>query len=96
MNRFFATLVALCLTALPIAGWAIDESAVIKIAEEAAGCDSGKSCETRARLEKGQWILIVSTIYGRRENGEPIFKPGGWVGFTIDQEGKIVNRTPGR
>ena len=89
-------LIASVLCLIPMTGWAIDEGAARKIAEEAAGCGAEKSCETRARLEHDEWILIVSTIYGYRETGEPIFKPGGWIGFTIDQDGKIVDRMPGR
>lgn len=95
MNKHIIRLILFCLTALSFSVWAIDESAVIKIAEQAAGCGVEKSCETRASTQGGQWIVIVSTIYGHRENGEPIFKPGGWVGFTLDQEGNIVGTMPG-
>lgn len=96
MNRFLVALPPLCLAMMPMASWAIDELAARKISEDAAGCAAVKPCETRARFENGQWVLNVSTIYGYRENGEPFFKPGGWVGFTINNNGKIVHRMPGR
>lgn len=96
MKNSLAALLAMHLGLLPIVSYAIDESTARKIAEKAAGCDHAKICETRARIENNQWHLIISTIYGYRENGEPIFKPGGWVGFTISQDGMVLNRQPGR
>lgn len=96
VNRFFIIGLALYLAmVLPSVSWAIDEAAARKIAEDAAGCSSTQPCQTRARFDNGQWVLVVWFIYGYRDNGEPIFTPGGWVGFTINQEGLIVDRIPG-
>jgi hypothetical protein len=92
MNRLFF---ALLLTMLPICSWAIDEMAAREIAEKEAGCGSAQSCQTRARLDKDRWVMVVWFIYGYRENGEPILKPGGWVGITVNQDGKITEKLPG-
>ena len=78
-----------------VSSWAIEKPEAISIAEKAAGCNEQKPCLTRARLLKGNWSIIVSFIYGRRDNGEPIMVPGGWVGYTIYQDGKIIDKMPG-
>jgi len=75
--------------------YAIDEAGAKAIAEKAAGCNKDTPCETKANPDKNQWIVSVSFIYGYQKNGSPIFKPGGWIGFTISQDGKIVNKYEG-
>ncbi|MEW6329986.1 MAG: hypothetical protein AB1560_00860 [Pseudomonadota bacterium] len=92
MNRL---LIVLLLTMLPIRSWAIDEMAAREIAEKEAGCSSAQPCQTRARLDKDRWVMVVWFIHGYRENGEPVLKPGGWVGITVSQDGKITEKVPG-
>lgn len=92
MRRLF---IVLLLSVAPSMGWAIDEPTARKIAEEAAGCGPKQPCQTRARFEKGNWLLVVWFVYGFRENKEPILKPGGWVGITVNQDGKVVEKVPG-
>lgn len=87
---------AVLMAALPLSGWAIDEAAAIRIAEQASGCGPSRPCQSRTYLKDGKWITVVSFIYGLRDSGEPIFKPGGWVGITVDEDGKVVDTAPGR
>jgi hypothetical protein len=75
--------------------YAIDAAGAKAIAEKAAGCNKEIPCETKAHLDKNQWIVSVSYIYGYQKDGSPIFKPGGWTGFTISQDGKIEHRFEG-
>jgi hypothetical protein len=75
--------------------YALDEVGAKAIAEKAAGCNKETPCETKAHIENNQWIVSVSFIYGYQKDGSPIFKPGGWTGFTISQDGKIINRLEG-
>ena len=97
MQRIVKFILIICLGILPMMSWAIDEVKAKQIAEQAAGCGPDKICDTRARmLEDERWTVIVWFVYGYRDNGEPIFVPGGWVGFTISKDGKIVDKTPGR
>lgn len=95
MNKYSVIPGLLFLTMLSAPAWGIDEAAARHIAEQAAGCDPERICETRASLVGEQWIVIVSTVYGHRKNGEAIFKPGAWVGYTLDQKGNIVSTMPG-
>jgi len=38
--------------------------------------------------------MVVSYIYGYRENGEPIFTRGDWVEFTVSKDGKMKDNVP--
>lgn len=40
-------------------------------------------------------FIVVWFTDGYRDNGEPILKPGSWIGFTLNQDGKILETTPG-
>jgi hypothetical protein len=92
MNRLLS---GVMLALLPIAGWAIDATTAREIAERAAGCGPIVPCETRVRFDNDKWVTVVSIIHGYRDNGKPIMKPGSWIGITIDQQGKIVDKLPG-
>ena len=97
MRRPLSTLLAafLC-SAIATESWAIEEATAKSIAENAAGCNESKKCQTSASIQEGKWELMVWFVYGYRENGEPILKPGGWVGFTISQAGVVLERTVGK
>lgn len=85
----------LILTLLPAHADMIDQLEAIKIAESDAGCDRSKICQFDASsLEKG-WYIIVRTVYGYRENGDPVLKPE-WVGYLISSEGELLDKKPGR
>lgn len=92
MKRVFA---GLLLAALPLCSWAIDEAEAMRIAENAAGCGPNRPCQSRTYLKDGRWITVVSFIYGVRDDGQPILKPGGWVGIAVDEDGKVVEKMPG-
>lgn len=94
LNSMTRLLIALLLNTWPTVSWAIDETAARTIAEQAAGCSATQPCQTRARFEEGKWVIVVWLIYGYRGNGEPILKPGGWIRYTIDQDGKIEDPMP--
>lgn len=73
----------------------ISKEEVIKIALHEAGCNSSADCDVQAKLENGKWVCLVSFVVGRTPKGEPEFKPGQWLGLTIDTQGKVLARVPG-
>lgn len=73
----------------------ISKEEVVRIALREAGCNSSEDCDVQARFENGKWVCLVSFIVGRTPKGEPEFKPGQWLGLTIDTQGKVVTRIPG-
>ena len=96
MKRLLGSILAIGLVLISTPAFSISETEAILLAKELSGCGEVKKCQIRAQLKNDQWIMIVSTIYGYRQNGKPVFKPGGWVGFTLSQEGKLLHKMPGR
>lgn len=77
MRASIKTLLCAVLVLPAATGWAIEKPEAISIAEQAAGCSKQQVCQSRARPLKGNWSVVVSYIYGYRDNGEPVFVPGG-------------------
>jgi hypothetical protein len=73
----------------------ITKEEATRIALTAAGCKKSDDCIAKGRLDRNQWVFVITFVEGRDAAGKPIVKPGGWMGITLDFQGHVMNRMPG-
>ena len=74
---------------------AITKEAATRIALATAGCKKTDDCIAKGRFDHGKWIFSVTYVSGRDAKGEPLIKPGGWMGVTLDSQGHVIDTMPG-
>lgn len=67
-----------------------------RIALTAAGCKKPEDCIASGRLDHDKWVFVIVFIEGRDAAGDFPTKPNGWTQVTVDSQGHVLGRMPGR
>jgi hypothetical protein len=73
----------------------ITKEEATRLALAAAGCKNPANCIARGYFKNDQWIFSITFVESRDASGNPLIRPGGWMGITLDAKGNVVEKMPG-
>lgn len=74
----------------------ISKAEATRIALTAAGCKKPEDCIASGRLDHDKWVFVIVFIEGRDAAGDFLTKPNGWTEITVDSQGHVIGRMPGK
>jgi hypothetical protein len=83
----------ICYSQSPPAG--ISKAEATRVALAAAGCKKPQDCIANGRKDKANWVFVITYVAGHDAAGEPLTKPGGWMGVTVDPNGHVIDKMQG-
>ena len=74
----------------------ISKAEATRIALTAAGCKKPEGCVASGRLDHDKWVFVIVFIESRDAAGDFLTKPNGWTEITVDSQGNVLGRMPGK
>jgi hypothetical protein len=74
----------------------ISKAEATRIALTAAGCKKPEGCIASGRLDHDNWVFVIVFIEGRDAAGDFLTKPNGWTEITVDSQGHVIGKMPGK